>query len=141
MKKLLSVVLASLIAVPSVFGVNQTVIRREHQWKVRKNFDSMRFKNDSYNNCVNEVVKFFDEDFNETVEDYRAKELPIPLDEVKEIVDAHVNKRNECERVYKSTPRIMRWVFAGGGVVIDGVLTGIVIWAWNRLHHGVVAEG
>ena len=51
MKKLLSAILASLIVVPSVFGVNQT-----RKWEV-DSVDVNSFKKNSHNDCRNAVQK------------------------------------------------------------------------------------
>ena len=124
MKKLLSVVLASLIVVPSVFGVNQT---RNNQ-TILSGVRAKDFDNDSFNNCVNEVICAYNYEMKGLQNDFVNSTIPPHL--ARQIVHLYEGKMGECNWRFKWLPNIERvGFFIGGALVatIVGALTVVVL--------------
>ena len=98
MKKMMSVVLVGLFAVPPVFGVNQT-----RKWTIENDFNVTSFKDDSLNNCKNSVNESYEKDVSAAIAEHG--NTSIPFDVNVNLVKTYESKMEECEKEYKVKPQ------------------------------------
>ena len=115
MKRMMSVVLASLIAVPSVFGVNQT-----KKWTIENDFNVTSFKDDSLNNCKNSVNESYEKDVSAAIAEHG--NTSIPFDVNVNLVETYKSKMEECEEEYKVKPQQELKSASTNGIIKGAVL-------------------
>ena len=123
MKKLLSVIVASLFAVPLAFGSdNSTAL-------MLRDVNAENYKNDSLNNCMNGVKEAYDVEITGLQKEHtmvNGTVIPIPPHLIRKLSDEHKDKENQCNKVFKIKPQEelkkatctgVLWGFLGGALV------------------------